>query len=106
MEAPICLRARPKVTSSTLRAFRKATINSSHHQAIDKPGQSLRVTARASDGTIEGVEWTGDPNWVVGVQWHPERMVGDVFSERLFSDFVAAAREFSRGAHGSVVQKA
>jgi len=80
----------------------EATINSSHHQAIDKPGKNLRVTAQASDGTIEGVEWTGDANWVVGVQWHPERMVGDAFSERLFSDFIAAARS----AHGSVVQKA
>ncbi len=84
----------------------EATINSSHHQAIDKPGKNLRVTAHASDGTIEGVEWTDDSNWVVGVQWHPERMVGDAFSERLFSDFIAAARKFSRGAHRSVVEKA
>jgi putative glutamine amidotransferase len=80
----------------------EATINSSHHQAIDKPGENLRVTARASDGTIEGVEWTGDANWVVGVQWHPERMFGDPFSERLFENFVAAARN----ARGSVVQRA
>jgi putative glutamine amidotransferase len=79
----------------------KAEINSSHHQAIDKPGDHLRVTARASDGTIEGVEWTGDSNWVIGVQWHPERMFGDAFSQRLFSDFIAAART----AHGSVTQK-
>ena len=35
------------------------------------------MTAQAADGMIEGVEWNGDPNWVVGVQWHPERMVGD-----------------------------
>jgi len=83
-----------------------ATINSSHHQAIDRPGKDLRATARALDGTIEGVEWTGDSNWVVGVQWHPERMVGNAFAERLFADFVAAAREVSRRAHGSVVQKA
>jgi putative glutamine amidotransferase len=82
-----------------------AMINSSHHQAIDQPGQNLKVTARASDGTVEGVEWTGGPNWVVGVQWHPERMVGDAFAERLFEDFVAAAREFSRRAHGSVAQR-
>jgi putative glutamine amidotransferase len=72
----------------------QARINSSHHQAIEKPGKNLRVTAHATDGVIEGVEWTGDSNWVVGVQWHPERMTmtGDAFSERLFSDFVAAAR--------------
>jgi putative glutamine amidotransferase len=75
-----------------------AKINSSHHQAIAKPGKNLRVTAHSTDGVIEGVEWTGDSNWVVGVQWHPERMLGDAFSERLFRDFVAAAR-------GAVVQK-
>jgi putative glutamine amidotransferase len=69
----------------------RAVINSSHHQAIQEPGKNLRITSRACDGTIEGVEWTGDSNWVTGVQWHPERMLGDAFSERLFRDFVAAA---------------
>jgi putative glutamine amidotransferase len=67
-------------------------VNSSHHQAIATPGKSLRVTAHAGDGTVEGVEWTGDANWVVGVQWHPERMFGDAAAERLFADFVVAAR--------------
>jgi gamma-glutamyl-gamma-aminobutyrate hydrolase PuuD len=28
----------------------------------------------------------------VGVQWHPERMFGDAFSERLFGEFITAAR--------------
>jgi putative glutamine amidotransferase len=77
-------------------------VNSSHHQAIDRPGKSLRVTACASDGTIEGVEWTGDSNWVTGVQWHPERMFGDAAAERLFSRFIAAARS----ARGAVAPKA
>jgi putative glutamine amidotransferase len=66
-------------------------VNSSHHQAVAIPGKDLRITAHASDGTVEGVEWTGDPNWVVGVQWHPERMFGDAASERLFAQLVAAA---------------
>lgn len=74
-----------------LAGDRQAVVNSSHHQAIQEPGKNLLITSRASDGTIEGVEWTGDSNWVVGVQWHPERMFGDAFSERLFRDFVAAA---------------
>jgi putative glutamine amidotransferase len=77
-------------------------INSSHHQAIDKAGRDLRVTARATDGIIEGVEWTGNSNWVVGVQWHPERMPEDALSQKLFAEFVAAVRN----ARGSVVQKA
>ncbi|HKW32189.1 MAG TPA: gamma-glutamyl-gamma-aminobutyrate hydrolase family protein [Candidatus Acidoferrum sp.] len=77
----------------------QAVVNSSHHQAIQEPGRNLRVTSYASDGTIEGVEWTGDSNWVTGVQWHPERMLGDPFSERLFSDFVAAAKARDLIAH-------
>lgn len=68
----------------------QAVVNSSHHQAIHEPGKNLRVTSHASDGTVEGIEWTGDSNWVTGVQWHPERMLGDALSERLFRDFVAA----------------
>jgi putative glutamine amidotransferase len=81
------------------------TINSSHHQAIDRVGNGLRVTATATDGTIEAVEWTGGSNWVVGVQWHPERMVGEAFAERLFAEFVKAtrkSREVLLGVHGTV----
>jgi putative glutamine amidotransferase len=89
----------PESRLAEIAASEKAKINSSHHQAIAKPGKSLRITGRATDGVIEAVEWTGDANWVIGVQWHPERMFGDAFSERLFRDFVAAAR-------GVAVQKA
>jgi putative glutamine amidotransferase len=70
----------------------RGEVNSSHHQSVATPGKNLRVTAHASDGTVEGVEWNGDANWVVGVQWHPERMFGDAASERLFAELVAAAR--------------
>jgi putative glutamine amidotransferase len=70
----------------------EALVNSTHHQSIGKVGRNLRVTSRASDGVIEAVEWTGDANWVVGVQWHPERMVEtDALSRALFHDLVSAA---------------
>jgi putative glutamine amidotransferase len=85
-------RFEPESRLAELAGGDRAKINSSHHQAILKPGKNLRVTAHASDGIVEGVEWTGDANWVVGVQWHPERMFDDAFSERLFRDFVTAAR--------------
>ena len=71
------------------------TINSSHHQSIDRPGEKLRVTARGTDGIIEGVELQSPDDWVVGVQWHPERMPEDAFAQRLFADFVGAARKAS-----------
>jgi putative glutamine amidotransferase len=81
------------------------TINSSHHQAIDKPGKDLAVTAHAPDGTIEAVEWKGGPAWVVGVQWHPERMPDDALAQNLFREFVAAA-ERARNSRDLVAHKA
>jgi putative glutamine amidotransferase len=74
-------------------------INSSHHQAVDQPGEGLRVTAQAEDGIVEGVELNSPVDWVVGVQWHPERIAERELSKRLFRDFVGAAR-------GAAVQKA
>jgi putative glutamine amidotransferase len=68
-------------------------INSSHHQSIDRPGEKLRVTARGADGIIEGVELQSPDDWVIGVQWHPERMPDDALAQELFADFVRAARK-------------
>lgn len=47
--------------------------NSFHHQAVNRLGDGLYVTARAADGTVEGIAHESLP--VYGVQWHPERMV-------------------------------
>jgi putative glutamine amidotransferase len=68
----------------------EAQVNSSHHQAIERPGRNLLVTAHAPDGVIEAVEWTANSHWVTGVQWHPERMVGDGFAAALFRELVNA----------------
>jgi putative glutamine amidotransferase len=67
-------------------------VNSSHHQAIHEPGRNLRIVGRAPDGVVEAVEWTGDSNWVTGVQWHPERMGSDTLALALFQEFIKAAR--------------
>ncbi|MFF1481623.1 gamma-glutamyl-gamma-aminobutyrate hydrolase family protein [Streptomyces sp. NPDC058301] len=42
-----------------------------HHQAVDRLGDGLVVSARAEDGTPEAVELPGSA-WALGVQWHPE----------------------------------
>jgi putative glutamine amidotransferase len=68
-------------------------VNSSHHQAVREPGRDLRVTAHATDGTIEGVEYTGPADWIVGVQWHPERISnsasGAELSRALFRELIS-----------------
>jgi putative glutamine amidotransferase len=80
---------------SEMIGAKEAIVNSTHHQAILMPGRDLRITARAPDEVIEAVEWVGDENWVVGVQWHPERMMeSDPLARALFGRLVkqAAAR--------------
>jgi putative glutamine amidotransferase len=68
-------------------------VNSSHHQSILELGRDLKVVARAPDGVVEAIEWTGDSNWVLGVQWHPERMAADTLAQSLFRELVQAARK-------------
>ncbi|MDR3672842.1 MAG: gamma-glutamyl-gamma-aminobutyrate hydrolase family protein [Holophaga sp.] len=47
--------------------------NSFHHQAVKDLAPGFRVSGRARDGIIEGIE-TADEVFLLGVQWHPEGM--------------------------------
>jgi putative glutamine amidotransferase len=70
-------------------------VNSSHHQAAEVVGDGLRVVARcAEDNIIEAVEGTSDDQFVVAVQWHPERHFDeDPVSQKLFRAFVDSAKQ-------------
>ena len=46
-------------------------MNSLHHQAIHRPGETLRIVGRDLDRLCQAVE-TIDGSPVLGVQWHPE----------------------------------
>jgi putative glutamine amidotransferase len=72
---------------------RSPLVNSSHHQAIHQVGDNLRVAAVSPvDGVIEAVELDSPEQWVVAVQWHPERTyTSSALSRALFADFVHAA---------------
>ncbi|WP_224401158.1 gamma-glutamyl-gamma-aminobutyrate hydrolase family protein [Pseudonocardia sp. ICBG1034] len=50
------------------------TVNSLHHQSVDRVGEGLVVSARALDGVVEAVEHPGRD--LLGVQWHPEQLTG------------------------------
>ena len=74
-----------------------------HHQAIDRLGEGLIISAQDTDGVIEAVEIPhgasgatvqGSENFVLAVQWHPEERLDDI---RLFVAVVEAATEYATG---------
>ncbi len=62
-------------------------VHSYHHQAIDRLGDGLVVSARTDDGLVQAVEAEGE-QYLVGVQWHPEENAED---RRLFAGLVGEA---------------
>jgi putative glutamine amidotransferase len=48
------------------------SVNSLHHQTVDRLGRDLKITARDDDGVVEGIEVPGQD--IVAVQWHPEML--------------------------------
>lgn len=67
-------------------------VSSYHHQAIDRLGSGLVVTALAADGVVEAVEHRDAD--IVAVQWHPEdRHTSSDTDAALFADLVDRARK-------------
>ncbi len=73
-------------------------VNSSHHQAPETVGDGLRLVAWCpEDGVKEAVEGTADDQFVLAVQWHPERTYdSDPASRAMFRAFVQAAAEWHK----------
>jgi len=56
---------------STIVRRKSFRVNSTHHQAVKKPGRGLKASACSPDGIVEALE-AADGRFVLGVQWHPE----------------------------------
>lgn len=65
-------------------------VNSAHHQAAERVGSGVVVSATAPDGVIEAIEHP-DYRFCLGVQWHPEFFIteGD---RRIIAALVDAGR--------------
>lgn len=67
-------------------------VNSFHHQAVRKLGTGLRIVAKSPDGIVEATETNDPERFLIGVQWHPEKLFQtDARQQRLFRAFIDAA---------------
>jgi putative glutamine amidotransferase len=87
-----------EIAGISSHAEKTVVVNSSHHQSAENPGNGLRVVAHSpEDGVIEALEGTDPKHFVLAVQWHPERSVGEApelsqSAKSIFSAFIEAAK--------------
>ena len=63
-------------------------VNSFHHQAVDKLGKDLMISAYSTqDHVIEAFESTNN-RFILCVQWHPEELIKNSSHKRLFEELV------------------
>lgn len=62
-------------------------VRSSHHQSVKNPGRGLRLSGVAHDRIVEALEGRGK-NFLIAVQWHPEKTPGDKYTKKLFKALV------------------
>jgi len=70
-----------------------------HSLVVDpeRPGEEVRITARAADGTVMAIEHERLPVW--GVQFHPEAVL-TFGGHRLLANFLALGRGEPAGGEG------
>lgn len=71
-------------------------VTSTHHQAIDKPGEGLMINAVSADGINEGIEYSDKSSkaFLLGMQWHPELFdnYNNPFSKDILMKFLEEAK--------------
>ena len=77
-------------------------MNSTHHQAVDRPADPLRVTGRSEDGVVESLQLKREVAdllpFLLSVQFHPERLVERYPAHRaIFKAFSRACAANRRG---------
>jgi len=64
---------KPGTLTASLVGAGDILVNSSHHQAIDRLGEGLTLSASSPDGVVEAAE----SGTILLLQWHPEYMPGE-----------------------------
>ncbi len=79
-----------------------ASVTTNHHQAVDQIAPVLSVNALSKDKVVEGAEWKNpaDKSYLMGVQWHPERMEKtNPLSGMLADEFINQAKKYAANKH-------
>jgi putative glutamine amidotransferase len=78
---------------------RKLRVNSYHHQGVRNLAPRFRPMAHAPDQLVEGF-YDPKADFVVGLQFHPERMAEEAAAaRRIWREFAAAVRRRAHGKH-------
>ena len=82
---------------SSITKSSSGTVNSNHHQGVNKLAPGLKSVAKTDDGLTESVELvdTNGKAYLLGVQWHPEAMDYDnPFSYSIAAKFLQEAKKY------------
>ncbi len=69
-------------------------VNSFHKYHVENL-EKIDVSAVSNDGIVEAVEEKNN-NFRLGVQWHPEKLMDDENSKKIFDKFIEASKEFKK----------
>lgn len=83
---------------------RYCQVNSLHHQAVDRPGEGLKVVARDRNELVQAIE-SEHHAFLIGVQWHPEMMLFSRSQQRLIRALVEAAESTRENATASAARR-
>jgi len=67
-------------------------VRSAHHQSVKNPGKGLHLSAVSHDRVIEALE-PRSKNFLLAIQWHPEKTPNDRYTKKLFKALVNASRK-------------
>ena len=92
----------PHTLVSKLSGVASDTVNSAHHQGIERLGKGLVIAAYAPDSLPEAIEWKerGAKGFLMATQWHPEHLAPDhPLSGNLIKEFLREAAVYHQARH-------
>ena len=77
---------------SRILGVSRIKVRSAHHQSVKTPGRGLHLSAIARDKVIEALE-PRSKQFLLAIQWHPEKTPNDRYTKKLFEAFVNASKK-------------